>query len=240
MPNLPTASRPIAAAAAVLLLAACGSKPADKDDADTGSSAADSLAAAKKTLDATSGVTLELSSKGVPDDVTALLEGVGILTHGEQGPAFDGTITVQVAGLKPDVPIIAVDGKVYAQVPLTTGWQTIDPSAYGAPDPAQLLATSGGLSDWLTATTGVAKGDTVRGGAGNKELLTTYTGTLPAASAKLLVPMVAGDLDATYLVTDDDQLREVELTGDVYGTGDTETYTVDLDDYGTTTDIKAP
>ena len=34
------------------------------------------------------------------------------------------------------MPVVAVDGKVYAQLPLTTGYQDIDPAEYGAPDPA--------------------------------------------------------------------------------------------------------
>lgn len=230
--------RLLIAPAIVLLLAGLAGCGSQRDPDDTAAaSPADTLAAAKATLDKTAGVSFALTSAGVPSDATALLEGSGILTH---APAFDGKITVQLAGLKPEVPIVAVDGKVYAQVPLTTGWQTIDPSAYGAPDPAALMATTGGLSDWLTATTGVTKGEAVRGGAGNKEILTRYTGTLPVASAKLLVPTVATDLKATYTLTDGGELRTVELVGDVYGTGDEETYTVTLDDYGTTRDIKAP
>ena len=45
------------------------------------------------------------------------------------------------AGQSVDVPVIAVDGKVYAQLPFTGGeWDTVNPKEYGAPDPADLSA----------------------------------------------------------------------------------------------------
>jgi lipoprotein LprG len=206
-----------------------GDKPAETPE--------QALAAAKRTLDETSGVHLTLASKNIASGTTALLSGEGVLTD---APAFDGSIVVQLAGLKPKVPVVAVGGKVYAQLPLTIGWQDIDPGDYGAPDPSALMSSDHGLSSMLTATTDVTKGDAVRGGAGNKEVLTSYSGTVPASSAAVIVPTVVGDVDATYEVTDDDELRRAVLTGDFYGTGSDQTYTVTLDDYGTQKDIQAP
>ena len=226
----------LAAATAALLLSGCsGSHDSTKKKAEE--TPEQVLAAAKKTLDETSGVHFTLGSKNVDANTNGLLSAEGVLTH---APAFDGKIVVQLAGLKPEVPVVAVDGKVYAQLPLTTGWQTIDPRDYGAPDPAGLMSPDSGLSSMLTATTGVKKGDTVRGGVGNKEILTSYSGTLPASSAKVILPSVKGDVDATYTVTADDELRQAELTGDFYGDGKNETYTVTVDAYGTQKDIKAP
>jgi lipoprotein LprG len=225
----------LAAVAAAFLLAGCsGSDGGHKKAEQTPEQA---LAAAKKTLDETSGVHFALDSQGVAEGTTALLSGQGVLTD---APAFDGKIVVQFAGLKPEVPVIAVDGKVYAQLPLTTGWQDIDPAAYGAPDPAALMSPDHGLSTMLPATTGLRKGKTVRGGEGNKEVLTSYSGTVPASAAKVIVPTVSGDVDATYTLTSDDELRQAVLTGDFYGNGKTETYTVTVDHYGTQKDIKAP
>ncbi|GAB7003849.1 hypothetical protein JCM18899A_13210 [Nocardioides sp. AN3] len=225
----------VAAAAALLLLAGCtGKDGAHKAAAETPEQA---LAAAKKTLDDTSGVDFTLESKGVGASSNALLSADGVLTH---QPAFDGKIVVQLAGLKPEVPVVAVNGKVYAQLPLTTGWQEINPADYGAPDPAALMSPNGGLSSMLTATTNVKKGDTVRGGVGNKEVLTSYEGTLPASAAKVILPQVTGDVDATYTLTDDHELRQAVLTGDFYDTGTDETYTVTVDHYGTQKDITAP
>jgi lipoprotein LprG len=228
----------VTALAALVLLAGCGSSGSDASPSTPrATTPAEVLAAAKTTLDTTSGVELDLEASGVPSSVTALLSGHGTLTH---APAFEGKITVQYAGLKPEVPIVATGGKVYAQLPLTVGWQSIDPSEYGAPDPADLMATSGGLSEWLTATTDVTKGDQIRGGVGNKEILTTYSGTLPASSGQLVVPLIENDLKVTYAVTDDDQLRQIVLTGDIYNTGGSETYTITLDSYGISKTISAP
>ena len=226
----------LAAATAALLLTGCSGNH-DSSKKKTEQTPEQVLAAAKKTLDETSGVHFTLGSKNVDASTNGLLSAEGVLTH---APAFDGKIVVQLAGLKPEVPVVAVDGKVYAQLPLTTGWQPIDPSDYGAPDPAGLMSPDTGLSSMLTSTTGVKKVDTVRGGVGNKEVLTSYEGTLPASSAKVILPSVSGDVDATYTVTADDELRQAVLTGDFYGNGKSETYTVTVDAYGTQKDIKAP
>jgi lipoprotein LprG len=224
----------LVAAAATLLLAGCSGGGGTNKVELTPDKA---IAVAKNKLDATSGVHFKLDSTGVDASTNALLSADGVLTH---APAFDGKIVVQLAGLKPEVPVVAVDNKVYAQLPLTTGWQQIDPRAYGAPDPAALMSPDKGLSSMLTATTGLKKGDTVRGGVGNREVLTSYQGTLPASAAKVILPSVTGDVDATYRLTGDHELRQAVLTGDFYGTGTDETYTVTVDHYGTQKDIKAP
>jgi lipoprotein LprG len=220
------------------LLAGCSG--GGDDDKATAASPTEVLAQAKRSLDTTSGVQLGLTSKDVPGSSNALLSARGVLTR---APAFDGTIVVQIAGLKPEVPVVAVGGKVYAQLPLTTGWQDIDPADYGAPDPAALMSPDQGLSSMLTSTTGVRKGDSVRGGEGNKEVLTEYSGTLPASSAAVVVPTVKGTVAATYTIADASEgarLRSAVLTGDFYGTGTDETYTVTVDRYDVEKDITAP
>lgn len=228
---------PAAAALLAVSLLVTGCTGSD-ERRQTASSPREALAAAKQALDQTSGVHLTLSSTTLPGSVTGLVSADGVLTH---APAFQGTIVVQYAGFQPEVPVIAVGGKVYAQLPLTTtGYQQIDPSAYGAPDPAALADPATGLSSMLTATTDVTEGGSQRGGEGNKEVLTSYAGTLPESAVKVLLPSVAGDVAATYTLTDDDQLRQAVLEGDFYGTGDTETYTVTVDDYGTDKHISAP
>ena len=100
------------------------------------------LAAAADTLATTSGVDLTLSTDDLPEGVSGITEADGIATD---APAFEGTITVVFAGQSVDVPVIAVDGVVYAQLPFTTGYQDIDPGDYGAPDPAALVSEDDGL-----------------------------------------------------------------------------------------------
>jgi lipoprotein LprG len=218
-----------------LSLTACGGD----SDGDGGSDAApeDVFAAAKTNLDETSGVNLMLSTDNLPDGVTGVEKAEGVGTH---APAFEGSITVVLSGQAFEVPVVAVDDKVYAQIPLTTGWQDIDPGDYGAPDPAQLMSTDAGFSALLPATTDVEKGESVRGGADNKEVLTEYSGTVDADTMKNIIPTASGDFDVTYTITDDDELRSAELTGVFYKDSDSMTYEVTFEDYGTEKDIKAP
>lgn len=219
---------------AVPALAACSGSD---DSGSSSSSPADALAAAKKAFDDTSGVHLEITSKGVPDGTTALLSATGDGTH---APAFDGSIKVSFSGLEPTVPVIAVDGKVYAQVPLSPGWQTIDPGEFGAPDPGDLLSKDGGFSSLLTATQSPKKGEQVRGGEGNKDILTEYTGTIDQKAARAIIPTATGDFDVTYTLADDDELRAMVVTGDFYDKGAQTTYTIDFSDYGSSPKITAP
>ncbi|MFT4289464.1 LppX_LprAFG lipoprotein [Nocardioides sp.] len=219
---------------AVLALAGCSGS----DEKDTPEQTPEQvLAQAKQVLDDTSGVRFSITSEDVPEGQTALTGAEGVLTH---APAFEGKITVRILGAEPEVPIVAVDGHVYAQLPFTTSWQDIDPADYGAPDPAALMDPDHGLSTLLTATTEASLGDTVRGGADNDELLTTYAGTLAATDAAVLVPTVTGDVAVSYTLTDDHELREAVLKGDFYGTGEEETYTVTVSDYGTEKEITKP
>ncbi|GAA4365991.1 LppX_LprAFG lipoprotein [Nocardioides caricicola] len=223
-----------AAALVVLPLTACSDDSAgaggDQDPTAV-------LAEAKQNLDDTSGVHLTLSTDDLPDGVTGVTGADGIGTH---APAFDGTITVALSGQPFDVPVIAVDGTVYAQLPLTTGWQDIDPAEYGAPDPACLMSPDAGFSTLLSETTDVEAGESVRGGENNAEVLTEYTGTVAGDVVANIIPTASGDFDASYTITDDGELREVDLTGVFYEDSESMTYTVTFDDYGTEKDITAP
>ncbi len=195
------------------------------------------MALAKKTLDETSGVKIELSTKDLPDGIQGLTHAEGVGVH---PPAFEGTITAEVSGVSVDVDVIATDGKVWIKF-LTPGFTKADPADYGAPNPADLMETEGGLSDLLVNTDDLKKGDEVRGGANNEEILTEYTGTVPASFVKTVIPSSSGDdFDATYTISSDGELRQAKLTGAFYPDSDHMTYTLDFDDYGTEKDISAP
>ncbi|WP_121252749.1 LppX_LprAFG lipoprotein [Nocardioides ferulae] len=223
----------VAVALAPVLVACTGDVGGGDDDR----SPEEVLAAAKQTFDEADGVRITLRTDELPDGVEGLLSAEGV---GTRAPAFEGSITVPIGAFEPDVPVVAVDGVVYAQLPLTTGWQEIDPAEYGAPDPAELMSPDDGFSSLLTATGDVEKGESVRGGEDNAEVLTEYTGTVPGDVVAPIIPSASGDFEATYTVTDDDELREVVLTGAFYADADPVTYTLGFTDYGVEQEITAP
>jgi lipoprotein LprG len=230
---------PLVLGLALVGLTACNGD--SKDDGDGGGKAnpTDVLAAAKKTLDDTSGVTITMTTKDLPKGVTGITSADGTGIHPS---AFEGTFQLSVSGLPADADVIAVGGKTYAKNSLLLpDWTEIDPADYGAPDPAKLMDPDGGFSGLLAAAEEVKAGDPVRGGKDNKEILTEYTGTISSDAVEALIPAAEGDFSFTYTISDDDELREAVLKGAFYGedNGDV-TYTLTLDDYGTEKDITAP
>lgn len=238
-------SRPVRRALATVLVVPVVLASAACSGSDEGSAASpdeltptEVLGVAQETLDETEGVRLSLTTDDLPEGVTGLTSAVGVAT---QAPAFDGAIKVVLSGTEFEVPVVAVDGKVFAQIPLTPGYSDVDPAEYGAPDPAALITPDRGFSSLLPVTADPTKGESVRGGADNTEILTTYTGTIPGEAMKKVIPSSSGDtFDAAYLVSDDGELREAELTGVFYPDSEEMTYTVTFDDYGTDQAITAP
>jgi lipoprotein LprG len=227
---------PLVLALALGALAACSG---DDSGGNDNGNPEDALAAAKKTLDETSGVNVELTTKDLPGGVTGISSAEGTGVHPS---AFQGTFKLSVNGLPADADVIAVEGKTYARNSLLLpDWTQIDPADYGAPDPAKLMDPDGGFSGLLSAAEDVKEGDSVRGGKDNKEILTEYTGTISSDAVSALIPAAEGDFSFTYTISDDDELREAVLKGAFYGKdhGDV-TYTLNLDDYGTQKDIQAP
>lgn len=213
--------------------AACSSAEGGTD----GATPEEVLATAKAKLDETSGVVITLKTDDLPEGVTGILAAEGVGTH---APAFEGSIDVSISAGDFQVPVVAVDGLVYAEIPLSPGMQQVDPGEYGAPDPAQLMSPDEGFSSLLPETTGLEKGDSIRGGEDNKEILTEYSGTVPGATVENIIPGSTGDFEVTYTVSDSGELRTAVLTGEFYKGADTMTYTLGFDDYGTEKDITAP
>ncbi len=238
-----TSARPVrslvlaAGLAAALALAGCSGDGEQPGDGGGGADSAEVLAAASEALAGTSGVSLALETDDLPDGVAGLLSAEGVATT---EPAFDGTIRVPVAGNTFEVPLISVDGTVHAQIPLTRGWSEVDPAEYGAPDPAMFLDADEGFPALLAATEQVEVGESVRGGEGNREVLTEYAGTLPGEAVAGVIPSAEGSFEATYTITDEGELRRATLTGAFYPDVDSMTYTVGFDDYGSDPEITAP
>jgi lipoprotein LprG len=220
-----------------LVLAGCtGSSGSDGGGEGVPDPAA-AIEAATVALAQTTGVHLAIESSGVDGLGSGLVSATGtLLSDG----AFDGTLDVITLGTQVTVPVIAVDGLVHAQLPFTTGWQVIDPADYGVSDPAQLLSAEAGLGSMLAAMTNLSAGEQVRGGVNNAEVLSTYSGVLPGEAAQGLVLTATGDMDASALLTESGELRQLVVTGDFYGSGTEVTYTLTLTDYGTNADITAP
>ena len=221
---------PCLVAAATLTLAGCsGDDAADRTPAEV-------LAAAKATLDETSGVHIALETEDLPPKVDGILTAAGVGTH---DPAFEGDLTVSSGGLAVDVPVVAAQGKVLAKLPFTTQFVEVDPADYGAPDPADLMDADAGLSSLLTAAEGVEEGEQVRSG---EDVLSGYTGTVPGRVVAGVIPSASPDSDfeAAFTVDAEDRLREAVLTGPFYPDTEDVTYTITFDDYGTTADIRLP
>ena len=139
--------------------------------------------------------------------------------------------------------MIAVDGTVYAQLPLHAGLPRGRPRATTAPPTRPtLIGADGGFSGRCSASTeALEAGESVRGGADNDEILTDLHRHLPGDAVETVIPSVVGRrFDASTTITDDGELRQAELTGVFYPDADEMTYTVDLADYGTEKDITAP
>lgn len=217
--------------AGLLLAAGCSGGSGSGEDPTA------ALKTAQQKLEDTSGVTLSLTTDDLPEGVQGLKSASGTVTD---APAYDGTLGVVTQIGSFSVPVRSVDGTVYAQIPLTPGWSEVDPSDYGAPDPANLISADKGVPSLLAATENPQSGKQIRGGTDNKEVLTTYTGTVPATAVSAIIPGASGDFDATYAVTSDGELRQVELTGEFYSGQPENTYTLVLTDYGTSKDITAP
>lgn len=216
---------------ALLSLAACSGDGGEKGETPT-----ESLSAAKKNLDATSGVHIVLATDKLPSGVNGILRADGIGTH---APAFQGTLKVATGGLNVDVPVVSVDDVVYAKLPFTTKFTQVDPGDYSAPDPAVLMGTDNGLSSLLTALRDPAKGKQQRDG---KTILNTFTGTLPGEAVASIIPSAdpKSDFDATFTVTDDNVLNEAVLTGAFYPKAGDVTYTIRFDQYDAKKDITKP
>jgi len=195
------------------------------------------LRTAQQKLEQTSGVSITLGTDDLPDGVQGLRSASGTVTD---TPAYEGTLGVVTSIGSFSVPVRSVDGKVYARIPLRPGWSEVDPSDYGAPDPADLLSRRTGVPALLDATSDLKAGKDMRGGEGNKEVLSTYTGTVPGSAVSSIIPGATGTFDATYAVASGGELRQATLTGVFYAGHPANTYRLVVTGYGTTKSITAP
>lgn len=193
-------------------LAACGSSNHQP--------VAQRLKAAKAFLDDSPAINFTLSTTSVPNGVTAVLSATGVGTH---QPGFRGNIKVVIAGLPTNVPVIAVDGKVWAQV--LGPYQVIDPAQYGAPNPAALMSKTAGISSLLTSATGLDNGSQTRNGS---TIVTTYHGTVAGTVVGRFIPIAtpATPFAVTFSLTDDNHLTAATITGPFFAHAANVTYSL--------------
>lgn len=224
---------------AVALLLAAGACSGDDDNpAEAEQTPEEIVAAALTRLDETPGLSVTLETTDLPSGVSGITSAEGMAAH---PPAFEGTFDLVVNGFPAQAEVIAADGTTYARNSLLLpDWTEIDPADFGAPDPTRLLTPGDGFSLLVSSTTGLAEGESQRGGQDNRDVLTSYTGTVPAEAVQGVLPTAAGDFDVRLLITDDGELRQIDATGAFYEGADPLSYTIGFDDYGTEQDITAP
>lgn len=213
-----------------LLVSGCGGDGGGGD----ARAAADRMANAREALSRADALTIDLSTPSLPQGVQGILKASGT---GTDAPAFKGEISVIQSGLSVEVPVIAVDGKVYIR--FAGSWRTIDPSTFGAPDPASLFRSSGGLGELLTGLRSVESDGETRDG---KRVLSEVDAVVPGRNVARVIPSADSDADfkAQFTLDDDDQLQKAVIRGPFYADADDVTYTIDFSDYNKSTSISAP
>lgn len=230
-----TRALPLLAAVLVslLVLAGCG---ASSDKAKAAPSPTEVMTTAKKHFDDASSVRIALSTTSTPTSGNGVLGATGDVAH---PAAFEGDVKVVLSGLTATVPITSVGGKVYAKLPLQTKYSVIDPSEYGAPDPADFADPDGGLSSLLTQIDGLERGQKTRSG---DQILTSYSGTLPGAAVKKVIPSAESKQTYRTVVGVDQKgyAATVKVTGSFFASNDDVTYDVAFSGYDKGVKITAP
>ncbi len=222
------------AAAAVALVALVAGGCSGNGATPSSLTPAQRLGHAKHDFDRAKFIHISLNATQLPSGLPAALENAtGTGTH---APAFTGTVQVRT-GLTITAPVVAVNGTVYAKLPFA-GWSQLDPATYGAPDPARLLDPQAGVSELLVETQHPKQTGSQRSG---RQVLTTITGTVPAALVHRLFPSAgSSDFHVVYTLTSDDHLHGLTITGPFYaGHGDA-TYNLTLDTAAAPVTIRAP
>lgn len=243
MPHMPTRRHAVATAAVLVAtsLGACSSgadsrtKSGEKSGSGKTETPMDRLKATKKVMDSAKGMHLVLSSEGVPESASGVTKGEG---DGGPAPAFKGTLTARISGVQADVPIVAVDDKVWAKLPIWPSMRRMDPGDYGAPNPATLFSTDRGMSSLLPKTKKATFGKERRD---KNDVVRVITGELAGKDVVAVLALGNPDLTykVTYLITSDNELRSAAVRG-VFFNDATTTYTLRLDEYGKKVDVQPP
>lgn len=212
-------------------LAGCGGSGGENHE-----SARDLLERAKTALDDASAVHFVLTSEGGSASGPALVGGEGDLARPS---AFEGTLHVRAMGAGLNLPVVSVDGTVYAELPFTSGFSVVRPGDYGFSDPGALLDPGTGLSSLLTVAEDAELGDERRI---DGEVVREVTADLPGDRVEQVLTSADPSRPVRArlsVATETGQVLRMELTGPFFSTDDA-TFTLELSDYGADVDITAP
>lgn len=214
-----------------VLLAGCGGS----DEGPSNANVSEVLELAKKQFDEAASVRLTLATASVPTSGDAVLGASGVLTH---QPGFEGEVTVVLSGFNAEVPIVSVDGVVFAKLPLTTAYAEIDPAEYGAPDPADFADLERGISGMLVQLQDAEETGQQRDG---DQVLTTYSGTLAGSFVKPIIPSAdAKTYDAVVGIDEDGRMVTLSVTGAFFTADGDVTYDLTFEEYGEDVTVTAP
>lgn len=199
--------------------------------------AAGLLADAKKTLDATDSVHFTLTTSDVPDGSATLRGGEGSAVRPDK---FKGDLKMSFASSMVTVKVVSVDGKFYAELPVTPGYTEVDPAQFGVGDPGRYMQPEGGVSTLLVKATNAKLGKKSRV---NGEVVQEVHATIPGVVVKDLLTSADATkpVTATFsIVEGSNELRKAVLKGPFFDKGVDSTLTIVLDRYGEKVDISAP
>jgi lipoprotein LprG len=219
--------------AVALALTGCGSS-SGSGTASNPAAVKAALAKAKQNFDKATGVHFTMSTSAKPSG-DAILGADGKLTN---QPAFDGSAKVVYHGFTVDVPAISVGGKFYAKLPFTPGFEQHNPAEFSAPDPADFINPTKGISALLLQLTGTKLTGQTRQG---KTIVTNYSGSLPGNLIAGIIP--SANAKGTYQAVvgiADDQLTTLAITGDFFSGSGPATFNLVFDDYNKIAKISAP
>lgn len=200
-------------------------------------SAADLLARAKSTLDATSTIHFVLSSKDLPPGVTALVGGQGDAARPDK---FSGDLDVSLAGARATVSVVSIAGTVHAKLPFAATYSVTDPKKFNIPDPGSFMSPTAGLTQLLVKATDVTDAGQTRDG---KTVLRTVVASVPGQAVGSILRSAdpATPVKATFGIDPSTfQLRTATLVGPFFAPGVNSTYTLTLSRYGDSVDIRVP
>ena len=207
---MPPRPGPLAAAlvaTAALLTAGCSGAGVAEE-----APAADRLEDARAALDTAGSVTLDLSSRDVPEreNVVTAAQGQGVVS--EEEPKFRGTITGTIEGVAGTVEVIAIGETTWIKF-FTPEYEEADLATLGAPNPAMFFHPGDGISSMLTATGGPAERSRGPGGLGGARHHHRHPRRQHRRETVLDLGDGTGTYDVTYGLTENDQLRTAVITG---------------------------